>query len=295
MMLAVNGTRIELKAKRKIWSIACLRRKLYAITLWSKKLQVFNCEPPFTQLEDITVEVMKTPWDIAACNATGRLFISENQNKCFVIVDPENLQQAKKIVTRSYAPHTLSVSSGRLLVTARDGKKIYIYNTAGDIADFDKPLQTGEMPDKVKVRHAVEIQEGTGFACVEVESGERQSDVEYRICKFDVDVEKVKCHYRENQTIILNKPLHVVLGQDDRVIVADSDNNRVVLFDSDLKFVTVLVENLGDERDSLYTLCYLPEGNQLIAGNAKSGSFVYYLQRRHVESKDERVPAKKSV
>ena len=77
---------------------------------------------------------------------------------------------------------------------------------------------------------------------------------------------------------------YLSLDSDDRVLVADTGNDRVILLDSDLKWNRILCSSKEDTEDTeikkLSKLCYDKEMKQLIVlGNHMNEVNIYTLRR----------------
>ena len=88
----------------------------------------------------------------------------------------------------------------------------------------------------------------------------------------------------QNETQELNNSCYLALDSDDRVFVADSGSDRVVLLDSDLSWIRVLCPTEDDDliSSSQHRLCYDKVEKQLIvAGHLMlEGAYVYSVDKK---------------
>src|SRR6218665_205675 len=87
----------------------------------------------------------------------------------------------------------------------------------------------------------------------------------------------------QNQTQALNDPYYLALDSDDRVFVADTGRDRVILLDSDLRWIRILCSAEEEDKRTLapHTLCHdKVDGQLIVAGFFRQGVNVYSIDRQ---------------
>ena len=111
---------------------------------------------------------------------------------------------------------------------------------------------------------------------MEEEKGESGSSGRKRVMKWGIseltrDGQMVIRRFiPSNETQQLNDPHYLSLDSDDQVFVADNENDRVILLDSDLKWNRILCPTKEETEETKirrpWRLCYDEEKKQLIVG-----------------------------
>jgi len=109
------------------------------------------------RLSDITFMGLREPFDIAACEQSSALYVAVTgyfDFQKFVWRVSADGSDIKRWLTAA-SPHKLSVTSTRLLVTSQANRQLTQYDDKGN------ELGCIQLPDDVKLEHAVESQTGT--------------------------------------------------------------------------------------------------------------------------------------
>ncbi len=77
--------------------LARLRDKLYVIYHQSDTIVVYEAESPYTRLQDIPVNGLKYPLDMAACVNSGSLYIVDTHTVWRIGVNQKSVKKWKKI------------------------------------------------------------------------------------------------------------------------------------------------------------------------------------------------------
>jgi len=230
--------------------VAESNNKLFITCRHSNTVQVFESSPPFSQLENMEVQGLKEPSDIVACRKTSQLYIADFEQCAVWRVKLMFTKQEEKFVTSQWRPFSISVNSGRLLVTPWDGDSIFLYDDGDDGSSGNEPHRI-QLPQNVDgAYHAVETTRKTFIVCHDNRFVKETHFL--NICGVtEVDFAGKVIHSFDNRhdgidSVHITYPYHLALDNN-HVIVADFDSNRIVLLKSDLQFERVLV-NLNGQR-----------------------------------------------
>jgi len=189
-----------------------------------QKIEVYDATT-FTLQRHITVPALGAfPWGLAACPYNRCLYASERDNSSVHRVE---LSRTNAVMKWSAArrPAGLSVNSEHnLIVASHSERKLQIFTTRGTLLQ-DIQLQA----DIQYPQHAVQLP-STGQFLVS-HTGSLQ-----RVCLVGVDGAVVRS-YGEQQGSELTKmnwPGGLAVDREDRVLVADQDNNRLLVMDQPL-------------------------------------------------------------
>jgi len=145
-------TTLQIEGGKNVIGVAVLKNELFVACLWSNTIKVFNSRPPFSRQEDIQVEGLNDPTDIAVCKTKSSLFISDRGTECAIWrVNLTAIKQTDKFLAMQWRPQSLSVNNSQLLITPRDGDSLYIYGDDGQEAHHIPLLLY------MYARHAVEL------------------------------------------------------------------------------------------------------------------------------------------
>jgi len=261
---------------------------------------VFEDRSPFLLIKKIKAYEIKSPEDMASCERENCLYVSDSSvaNKCIWKIRRKTGGTFEIIrwLKTDYQPFTLSLSSfnGQLLVIGYwDSWPILrIYGS-------DATYRSIQLPKDVeRPRHAVETSTGNFIIihrwtekAVKLDSGLNGKQMRmWVVSEITRDRQMVIRRFiPSNETQILKNPLHLSLDSEDNVFVADSDNNRVILLDSDLTWNRILCPMKEEEETKIlspWRLCYDEDKKQLIVGGFLSlgegvGPSIYTLRRKN--------------
>jgi hypothetical protein len=236
-----------------VWGVAQLANKIYVVCQ-PVTIRVYAASPPYDRLPDVKVEGMENPWDIAACSVSQHLYIADMVAGCVWRTEVGGLVDRWTRYIAVDNPSSLSVTSGRLLVV-RYNKELVQY---GDTPDQPKHIP---LPDYMDPLHAVETSHGTFIVCHTGRPGDDQHD---QVSEVDVDGRVVRVYggQRGHGLHQLDYPRHLAQDAAGRLLVADCNNGRIVLLNSQLELDRVLL----DYVDLPWRLSYVEGTGQLGVG-----------------------------
>jgi hypothetical protein len=229
---------------RRVWGLTKPHDKLYVVYLESDAISVYIAyQQAYTRLPDIHINGMKNPVDIAACINSGGLYVSDVGSDCVWRVKAD-----RKVDKWLHVQNVVSLSvtsDGRLVMliaTDLQGKspnvtwhgRLEVYSPGG------VPLTKITLPaDILNPRHAVQTASGTFI----VSHGNKDTALN-RVCEVTSDYGVIVASYGHqpgSEPGQLNTPFRIALDSEERIIVADRINDRVVLLDRKLNLQRVLL------------------------------------------------------
>jgi len=204
------------------------------------------------RLTDINVKDLSRPWDIAACQQTSQLYVTD-RSECIWRASSEG-EDIKRWWTKSpsdtFTPWTLSVTSSRVLVTSWDTKQLMQLDAAGE------ELKRVQLPDYMYPEHAVESPTGT-FIVGHWNPQLKQGQVS------EVNTEgQVLRHFSRP----LRRTPHIAVDSQGNIFVVDWDNRRILLLDARLALRRVIIDEHQLNYKPPRRLCYNEQSAQLMVG-----------------------------
>src|SRR6218665_391892 len=258
-------------------------------------IYVFEDGHPFNLRNKIRMREIVHFFDIASCEKENCLYVSDIRTDCVwkIKIETSGRHKIFKWLTTDYPPLTLSVSGSQLLVVNNASSKLMIYGSDAEL------LRSIQLPEAiVGPIHAVETSFGN-FIIIhkwEVKEMEEWKESVTRSPFVAVGPKAMKLFVvselsRDGQVVVrrfipsneeqyLNLPSYLSLDSNDQVFVAEADNMRVILLDSELKWNRVLRTRTG-ETESMKRMplrvCYDENKRQLIF--AGDEIYVYNLSQ----------------
>lgn len=233
--------------KHDVYGIAHLDMRYYVLCRSPNVLILYSDQPPFIKIKDIDISRhVKLPQDVAACNTSKCLYVTDIGNSCVWKVEPGYPLRIAKWASDVTAPHTVSVNArnGQVTTFGNQSKSLHVYAPTGDLA------YTVSLPGDARFpQHAVETSKGNFVVSYGDLKGKKHG-----VCEVSPKG-KTTCRY-EHKLEKLNHPTHLAIDADDKVFVADHDNSRVVQLDARLKFEQSLPSDERDRLEKPFRLCY---------------------------------------
>jgi len=227
---------------------------VYMVCYESSAIRRFNATT-HARLTDINVKDMTAPGDIAACTQTSQLYVPDWEAACIWRVSSDG-EDIKRWWTQSesdeFTPHTLSVTSSRLLVTSSYGTgELLQLDVSGD------EVRRVRLPDYMdRARHAVESVTGTFI----VSHTNRQLNRQWQVSEVNTTGDVLRQFSRSS----LGKPRHIASDSQGNIIVADWDNHRILLLDAQLALRRVIIDARQLNYKLPWRLCYMQHTRQLL-------------------------------
>ena len=226
-----------------VFGLAVLDRKLYVLRKrTSGQIYVYDTKEYKLQYT-ITVDglVPHCYNDITECARENCIFVSDHVAKCIRKVDAN--RQVSKFVDMPYEPKGLSITpEGNLLVACNPNRLVeFDPKTGYRVCELEMFMEVN-WP-----KHAVKRKDGQYVVC------HAEQDGLSRVCRVGVDGYYRHCFggLEGSGKDQLNCPCHLAMHENS-VIVADNDNNRLVMLDSSLEYVDTIVQQFTEPHRLLY-------------------------------------------
>ena len=252
----------ELCGIEEVVGVTQLHDVVYVICSKSSAIRRYDATT-HQQLTDINVKDLGAPLDIAACELTSQLYVSDDGKYVWRVSSDGVVILRWLIKSDRFSPYTLSVTSSRLLVTSLNDRQL---------RQFDEPggneLRRVRLPDYMEPHHAVESPTATFI-------------VAHRNTQLD------RCQVSEvnNEGKVLRQfsgslglPLHIAIDSQGHILVADCDSRRILLLDAQLALRRVIIDR-HQLHDVPWRLCYEEQSGQLLVGLICSVAVFDVLQR----------------
>ena len=228
---------------------------VYIVCWSSSTIMRFNATT-HQRLTDINVKDLRWPTDIAACEQTSHVYVADKECVWRVSSDCEDMKRCwTQTPPDTLGPHTLSVTSSRLLVTSHFTKQLMQLDEAGD------ELRRVQLPEYMMYPyHAVESPSATFIVSHQNTQLNDQSQVS------EVNTEgQVLRQFSGSRLSPLGKPYHIAIDSRGNIFVADSGNHRILLLDAQLALRRFIIDE--HQLNNLpYRLCYNEQSGQLMVG-----------------------------
>jgi hypothetical protein len=250
---------------RVVRGLAVLRGVIYIVGRRTDNIRGYNGNPPHNLANEIGIKGMKWPRDMVSSEDECKLYVVDNypQASCIWQIDMTSTNPViTKWIITGYEPWKLSGNSNHLVVTPWNGDALYVYNKAGEL------LQTVKMPRFSNARHGLETNRRT--CIVGLTHGQDTDEQHDRVSEVRADGHVIRYHgdQRGSGPNQLSDPYHLALDARGRVLVADYNNQRVLLLNEQLQFELVLLDK---KQTSLNReprrLCYVQDLVGLTGGD----------------------------
>jgi len=247
-----------------VFGLAILDKKLYVLRQRpQKEISVYNLDDfsltdDYITITDFTVN--EFGWnDIQECAGENCLFVSDFKCKCIRKVCLKDGVKVSKLVDLLYPPKGLSITpEGNLLVSCNPNKLVELNVKSGE-----KVCEVDLHSDIEHPKHAIKRQDKQYVVSYDVKGGL------HRVCIVGPDGYLRHCYggMAGEGDLQLKTPCYLAMSSDNHVMVADSDNGRVVLLNSTLEFVRYILHLQEPRR------LYLDvSSRRLYVGECKNGN-----------------------
>jgi len=217
------------------------------------------------RLADIALKGLSQPFDIAACEHTSSVYVADSdmykavydidyrEGVWRVSSDGEDVQPWQQWSrSNRFSPHSLSVTSSRLLVTSRDTKQLRQFDAVG------VELRRVDLPDYVTPQHAVESPTGTFIVC------HRDAQLQqYQVSEFNTGGQVLR-QFNGSRLLPLGTTEHIAADSQGNILVTDCDNSRILLLNSELALRRVIIDEHQLNHKWPLRLCYTEKSGQLL-------------------------------
>ena len=235
-----------------------LRDVVYVVSVagWSSAIRRYNATT-HQRLTDIAIMGWCYPCDIASCELTSQLYVSDIRGCVWrVSSDAADIHRVYKQcwLPKSrqdrFRPWKLSITSSRLLVTPQDGRQLRQFDAAGG-----DELGRVDLPDYMFPRHAVESPIATFIV------GHRNTQLaQYQVSEVSTEGQVL----RQFSSSSLVRPEHIAVDRRGNIFVADHDKHHILLLDAQLALRRVIIDERQLNNRQPFRLCYLEQSGQLL-------------------------------
>ena len=233
----------SIEAPDAVYGLALLDRKLYVMR---KRVadQIYVYETKDYKLQyTLTIDGLAPHCynDITECPKENCIFVSDHVAKCIRKIDSRG--DVSKFVDMPYHPKGLSLTpEGHLLVTCNPNKLVELNTKTGEVVCEVEMYLEVNWP-----KHAVKRKDGQYVVC------HAEKDGLSRVARVAADGYYRHCFggMEGSGKDQLNCPCHLAIN-DNNVIVADNDNNRLVLLDPTLEYVDTVVQQFQEPHRLLF-------------------------------------------
>jgi NHL repeat len=158
-------------------------------------------------------------------------------------------KQVDMFISTQWIPFTLSITSGRLLITPGDGVALFIYGDDGVV------LKHIKLPDYMHALHAVETSRNTCVVSHRDQFFNERRPEHTGVSEVDFNGRVVRTYNSQHKTIgsiHLYFPQYLTLADNNHVLIADNGNKCIVVLNKDLKLKRILISSLDAEPTRLY-------------------------------------------
>ena len=205
------------------------------------------------RLTDINVEGMRYPREIAACEQTSQLYVTDIQVCIWrVLSEGEDIRRWwTQTPPDTFAPHTLSVTSSRLLVTSQYTQQLMQLDAAGE------ELQRFSLPDHMEyLSHAVESPAGTF-----VIAHKNTQLMQWQVSEVNTEGEVLHQFSRPH-----SYAKHIALDSQGNIFLADCYSCHILQLDAQLALCRVIIDKHQLNNKEPRRLCYNAQSGQLMVG-----------------------------
>jgi len=222
------------------------------IVCWSSTIIRFS-DATHERLTDIIVRDLRSPWDIAACEKTSKLYVTDSL-ECIWRVSLEG-EDIKRWWTKSpsdtFRPETLSVTSSHVLVTSHNTNELMQLDAVG------QELRRVPLPDYMRPHHAVESPTGTFV----VSQRNTQLNDECQVSEVNTAGEVLR---RFSDSFRFTP--HIAVDSQGNIFIPDWYNRRILLLDAQLSLRRVIIDEHQLNYKQPCRLCYNEQSGQLLVG-----------------------------
>lgn len=276
MFRSVRRKLITIRLYGGVWGVAHLHNKIFLVQIANHKVKIYEDSPPYRRIGSISFDGLDSPSDIVASAERSQLYIGDKDARCIwrlkIANTPAIAYSGGKWISSVYEPYSLSLRSNRLLVTPANENVLYVYTDMSPLSTSISPVRI-PLPYYMDPHHAVETARGTFIVS---HQGKMDDDTQHdQVSEVDARGNVIRAFggQRGDGPQQLNYPSYLAVDIEDRVLVADCNNSRLVLLSPQLQFQCWL---LTRDLDNLKTnevlkamplrMCFVHGTGQLLIG-----------------------------
>lgn len=235
-----------------------LRDEIYVLCRsFPQVIRVFRDRRPFLLLKKLQMKEIKSFVDIGSSEKENCIYVSDYSDRCIWKITREADDQYKVIkwLTTDYEPFTLSVlNDGRLLVRSKS-PEFWIYESDATLrsVQFLKDLTKPRCAVVTSIGNFIVLHQWKDREEVEQYSGTsltKKWKKKWVVSELSRNGQMVIRRFiPSNAKQELNDPKYLFLDSGDRVLVADTENHRVILLNSDLQWNRILCPTDNEEKE----------------------------------------------
>jgi len=237
-----------------VYGVTQLHDVVYMVCWSSSTIRRFNVTTN-QPLTNIDVKDLSQPFDIVACEQMSQLYVAD-WHECVWRMssdDTDIKHWLPKSPDDTFKPHSLSVTSTRLLVTSLDTRQLIQFDADGD------ELRRVQLLGHMVPQHTVESPTGTFVVSLYNTQLEQ-----YQVVEVNTGGE-VLCQFSGSRLISLGvTPPHVAVDSHGNIFVADYDNRHILLLDDHLSLRRVIIDEHQLNYKRPWRLCYREDKGQLL-------------------------------
>jgi len=247
-----------------VTGVTQLHDVVYMVCYESSTIRCYNATT-HERLTGIEVKNLTRPHDIATCQQTSKLYVADWGGEACVWRVSSDGEDIKRCWTRSpsdeFRPHTISVTSSRVLMTSPNTRQLIQLNAGGD------ELRRVQLPDDMSPRHAVESPTGTFIV-----SHHNTQLEQWQVSEVNAEG-RVLRQFSPNPSLC--EPEHIAVDSQGNIFVADTGNHRILLLDAQLALRRVIIDEHQLNNKQPRRLCYNEQSAQLMVG-FRDGSVIVF-------------------
>jgi len=248
-----------------VYGVTQLHDVVYMVCALSSTILRFNATT-HQRLTDINVKDLREPWDIAACELTSHVYVTDWECVWRVSSSDEDMKRCwTQTPSDSLAPWTLSVTSSRVLVTSFGTKQLMQLDEAGE------ELRRVQLPEYMDPCHAVESPSAT-FIVSHVNT---ELNDQWQVSEVNTAGQVLR-QFSGSRLSSLCEPDHIAVDSRGNIFVTDFYNGRILLLDAQLALRRVII----DEHQLIYKqpwhLCYNEQSGQLMVALVGGGGVAVF-------------------
>jgi len=267
----VCSVRGDARQLAPVYGVTVVDQQLFVVRAWSALIEVYDVTT-YCPLGQLSVARLVDVTDMTGCPLHHRLYVADSDSRALHVVNLNDAAGQRHVASLSdVTPHTggqwslvdkpygVSVSSsGHLVISFSETSVVAIFSSAG-------VLQRQIVVDEVlNVRHAVLVDTGQLVVChgsLQHHAGVSVIDAQGQI----VRTLRAPTDYW---------PTHLALDQRGFIYVADYSNKRVMQLDSDLTYMSDIVDQQHGLRNPR-SICIDPASRRMYVAEAAGNVLVF--------------------